>query len=68
MFLCKRKAQGILEYTLLLGAIVAVVVVVLMSNGGLAGKTKALYDKTGNSANTVLNRATGDLGVMNGVQ
>ena len=43
MFLRKRKAQGLLEYTLLLGAIVAIVVVVLMGNGGMAKKARGIY-------------------------
>jgi len=64
MYLRKRKAQGILEYTLLLGAIVAVVLVVLMGNGGLAGKTKATYDQVGNTMGSSANQM-GGYGVFN---
>ena len=65
MFLRNRKAQGLLEYTLLLGAIVAIVVVVLMGQGGIGGKTKATYMKSGNAMTNVMN-ASNSFGVFNG--
>jgi Flp pilus assembly pilin Flp len=65
MFLRNRKAQGLLEYTLLLGAIVAIVVVVLMGQGGIGGKTKDTYTKSGNAMTNVMN-ASNSFGVFNG--
>ena len=55
----QRKAQGLLEYTLLLGAIVAIVIVVLMGNGGLASKVKDTYDTVGNTTNNTAHNAQG---------
>ncbi len=52
-----RKAQSILEYTLLLGAVIAVIVTVLLSSGGIKGKIQDAYNKTGEA----LNKTTSDL-------
>jgi Flp pilus assembly pilin Flp len=38
-----RKGQSILEYTLLLGAIIAVLVAVLLSKGGIRDKVSSTY-------------------------
>jgi len=65
MFL-KRKAQGLLEYTLLLGAIIAIVVVVLMGNGGIGTKTKDTYQKSGKAMDNRMQAAGNDIGVFNG--
>ena len=46
----KRKAQGILEYTLLLGAIIAVIVAVLMGNTGIAHQMHDTYKRVGDAA------------------
>jgi Flp pilus assembly pilin Flp len=67
---CKRKGQGILEYTLLLGAIIAIVVIVLMGNGGIGSKVKDTYSRVGNATNGTLDKAsnsTAGAGVMNGL-
>jgi Flp pilus assembly pilin Flp len=66
MFLRKRKAQGILEYTLLLGAIIAIVVVVVMGKGGVASKVSGAYSGAGNAVNATAKDAT--TGVFQGAQ
>ena len=65
MFLRNRKAQGLLEYTLLLGAIVAIVVVVLMKQGGVASTAKDTYMTAGNAMNNTIQAANNDIGVFN---
>jgi Flp pilus assembly pilin Flp len=45
----RRKGQSILEYTLLLGAIIAILVIVLLSEGGIKGKVQTSYDKVGSA-------------------
>ena len=67
MFLRNRKAQGLLEYTLLLGAIVAIVVVVLLKQGGVASTAKDTYIASGNAISNTLNQANNDIGVFNGL-
>ena len=58
----RRKGQSILEYTLLLGAIIAVVVAVLLTSGtGVKSKVQNAYQKFGNT----LDKGTADL--TNGV-
>ncbi len=61
-----RKGQSILEYTLLLGAVIAVVVAVLLGSGGIKDKISSAYNKTGEA----LEQTTDDLtaGVFNGTQ
>ena len=50
----RRKAQSILEYTLLLGAIIAVIVLVLLNNEtGIKSKVETLYNSAGTSVNNV---------------
>jgi Flp pilus assembly pilin Flp len=45
----RRKGQSILEYTLLLGAIIAVLIAVLVSDGGVKSKVQTTYEKVGDS-------------------
>jgi len=61
-----KKAQGLLEYTLLLGAIVAIVIVVLMGQGGLASKVKTTYNTVGSTTTNTVDSAS-SYGVFNGV-
>jgi hypothetical protein len=50
----KSKAQGILEYTIMIAAIVAIIVVVMMGSGGIGTQVKTSYGKMGTAmANTV---------------
>jgi uncharacterized protein (UPF0333 family) len=60
-----RKAQGLLEYTLLLGAIIAIVIVVLMGKNGIGNTTKVTYNNAGNAITATMTRAQGDTGVFN---
>ncbi|MCP4652933.1 MAG: hypothetical protein GY858_06065 [Candidatus Omnitrophica bacterium] len=58
--LIRKKAQGILEYTLLLGAIIAVVVTVMMKkDSGVAARVKKTYEKAG----TAIDKTNKDLNV-----
>ncbi len=66
MFLKVKKARGILEYTLLLGAIVAIVVMVLMRQGGLASHVKDIYGSVSNGAGSMGNSASNSqFGIFN---
>lgn len=49
----KRKAQSILEYTLLLGAVVAVIVSVLLGSGGIKSKVEDAYETSGDAIENV---------------
>lgn len=53
----RRKGQSILEYTLLLGAIIAVIVAVLLGNGGIKSKVQGSYEKFG----TAIEKTNSDL-------
>lgn len=53
-----RTGQSILEYTLLLGAIIAVLVAVLLGNGGIKSKVENAYKKTGTALETTTNDLT----------
>ncbi len=53
-----RKGQGILEYTLLLGAIIAVIVFVLLGQGGIKSKVQDSYTKVGDALNNTTNDLT----------
>ncbi|UCG34569.1 MAG: hypothetical protein JSW17_03455 [Candidatus Omnitrophota bacterium] len=46
-----RKSQGVLEYTLLLGAIIAVIVAVLLGSGerSIKGRVEEAYLKAGDA-------------------
>ncbi len=39
----RRKAQSILEYTLLFGAIIGVIITVLLADGGISDSVEASY-------------------------
>jgi Flp pilus assembly pilin Flp len=54
----RRKGQSILEYTLLLGAIIAVLVIVLLNEGGIKGKVQASYQKVGTAVENTTNDLT----------
>ena len=49
--------QSILEYTLVLGAVIAVVVFVLLGRGGIKDKVQDAYEETGNA----ITKTTSDL-------
>jgi len=44
-----ESGQSILEYTLVLGAVIAVIVFVLLGNGGIKQKVQDTYTKTGDA-------------------
>ena len=54
-----RKGQSILEYTLLLGAIIAVIVAVLLGSGGtntgIKGQIQNTYSRFGNAVQNTTN-------------
>lgn len=50
--------QSILEYTLVLGAVIAVVVFILLGKGGIKEKVQTTYTKTGNTISTTSSDAT----------
>jgi Flp pilus assembly pilin Flp len=52
-----KIGQGVLEYTLLLGAIIAVIVFVLLGQGGIKSRVQSSYEKVGEA----LNNTTSDL-------
>jgi len=54
----RRKGQSILEYTLLLGAIIAILVVVLLGKSGVKDKVKTTYNKFGTALTTTTNDLT----------
>jgi Flp pilus assembly pilin Flp len=53
----KRRGQSILEYTLLIGAVIAVIVAVLLGSGGIREKIQGGYEAAGGA----LERTTDDL-------
>ena len=44
-----KRGQSILEYTLLLGAIIAIIVAILLSQGGIKDKVRDTYTKFGDT-------------------
>ncbi|MFA5157449.1 MAG: Flp family type IVb pilin [Candidatus Omnitrophota bacterium] len=59
----RREGQSILEYTLLLGAIIAVIVAVLLGGqSSMKGKVEDTYDAFGNAISNTANDA--DIGVL----
>ena len=58
------SGQSILEYTLVLGAVIAVIVAVLLGRGGIKDKVQASYERTGDA----ITQTTNDLssGVFSG--
>ena len=59
-----ESGQSILEYTLVLGAVIAVIVFVLLGDGGIKDKVEDAYTKTGDA----IDKTTVDLdeGVFTG--
>ncbi len=59
-----ESGQSILEYTLVLGAVIAVIVYVLLGSGGIKDKVQSTYEKTGDA----ISKTTDDLtsGVFSG--
>lgn len=53
-----KTGQSILEYTLLLGMIIAVILVVLFKTGGIKEKVEATYDATGKTLGDVTTSVT----------
>jgi Flp pilus assembly pilin Flp len=60
-----NTGQSILEYTLVLGAVIAVVVYVLLGSGGIKEKVQSAYTKTGNTVSATSTDAS--IGVFSGV-
>ncbi len=54
----KRKAQGMLEYTLMLGVVVAIVVAVLFKKGGVGSSINHSYNALGNGLNRTVDDMT----------
>lgn len=54
-----RKGQSILEYTLLFGAVIAVIIAVLLSKGGMKDKFEGSYNKVGNALENTTSDLTG---------
>jgi len=50
-----RKGQSILEYTLVLAAVIGVVVAVLFANGGMKSKIEGAYNKAGDALSNTAN-------------
>jgi Flp pilus assembly pilin Flp len=58
MFIRCVKGQSILEYTLVLGAVIAVVVYVLLGQGGIKNKVQSAYEKSGDAITKTANDLT----------
>ncbi len=59
-----RKGQSILEYTLLLGAVIGVIVFALLNNGGIKSKIESTYNNAGDALEDVnSNMTTGIFGM-----
>jgi Flp pilus assembly pilin Flp len=56
-----KTGQSILEYTLLLGAVIAVIVFVLLKSGGIKSKVEDAYDKTGQALENTTTDLTGGI-------
>lgn len=57
-----KSGQGVLEYALLLGAIIAVMVTAFLTSGtGFKDKIKTAYDGTGTTIGNVVNSITSGL-------
>jgi Flp pilus assembly pilin Flp len=56
-----KKGQSILEYTLLLGAIIAVIVAALLGSGGIQGKVRNSYNTFGDAIETTTADLTGSV-------
>lgn len=58
MIYYRKKAQAILEYALLLAAIIAIVIAVLFSKGGIKSKVQSTYNKIGTALESTTNDFT----------
>ncbi len=65
-----RKSQGVLEYTLLLGAIIAVIVAVLLGSGdrSIKGRVEEAYLKAGDAIEGVSESMTQGIFGMGGAE
>jgi len=54
-----RRGQSILEYTLILGAIIAVLVFILLRPSGIKDKVGNAYEKTSNAVGDTTDDLTG---------
>jgi len=54
----QKRGQSILEYTLVLGAVIAVIVFVLLGQGGIKQKVQDTYIKTGDAITQTSNDLT----------
>lgn len=62
-----RKGQSILEYTLLLGAVIGVIVFALLNSGGIKDKVQGTYTNAGDALESVNdNMTTGIFGMGGG--
>ena len=63
MRLYSKTAQNILEYTLLLAAVISIIVVVLLGSNGIKDKVGLAYNRTGDAlATTTLSLTSGVYG------
>ena len=53
-----QKGQSILEYTLILGAVIAVLAAALLNSGGIKDKIGTSYDKVGNALENAVDDLT----------
>jgi Flp pilus assembly pilin Flp len=53
-----KSGQSILEYTLVLGAVIAVVVFVLLGQGGVKDKVQTAYERSGSAIEQTTNDLT----------
>ena len=61
MRLRHRVGQSILEYTLVLGAAIAVIVLVLLRTGGIKDQVKDAYVKSGNALSATADNITANV-------
>lgn len=58
-----KRGQSILEYTLVLGAVIAVIILVMFRSGGIKANVGAVYDKAATAiGNAGTNMSTGVFG------
>ena len=61
LMLRKSKAQGILEYTIMLAAVVAIIMAVMLGKGGVGSKIASSYNAMGSAVNNTTNDLTNTL-------
>jgi len=59
-----RKGQSILEYTLILGVVIAIIAAFLFKSGGMKDKVDSTYGKAGSAISSTASDAT--IGVFQG--